>query len=111
LDGGRVVGHVYVQREAHPVTRHVATLGIGVAPDWRGRGVGAALMAEGIRWARSVGVERLMLSVFPHNTAAIALYRKFGFIDEGRLVRHSRKSTGDEDEILMATWLGPEDPS
>jgi diaminopimelate decarboxylase len=108
LDGGRVVGHVYVQREAHPVTRHVATLGIAVAPDWRGRGIGAALMAEGVRWARSVGVERLMLSVYPHNTAAIALYRKFGFIDEGRLVRHSRKSTGDEDEILMATWLGPE---
>jgi ribosomal protein S18 acetylase RimI-like enzyme len=51
-------------------------------------------------------VEKVLLSVYPHNTAAIALYRKFGFVEEGRLARQSRKSTGDEDEILMATWLG-----
>ncbi len=108
VEGGRVVGHVYVQREEHPVTRHVATLGIAVAASHRGRGVGSVLMDEAIRWARSVGVEKILLSVYPHNTAAIALYRKFGFVEEGRLLRHSRKAHGDEDEILMATWLGGE---
>lgn len=110
VEGGRVVGHVYVQREEHPVTRHVATLGIAVAASHRGRGIGSVLMAEAVRWARSVGVNKLLLSVYPHNTAAIALYRKFGFVEEGRLRRQSRKSTGDEDEILMATWLGGERP-
>jgi ribosomal protein S18 acetylase RimI-like enzyme len=104
--GDRVVGHVYIQREAHPVTRHVATLGIAVSADVRGRGVGTALMAEALRWARSVGVDKIVLSVYPHNTGAIALYRKFGFVEEGRLARHSRKSYGDEDEILMAAWIG-----
>jgi diaminopimelate decarboxylase len=106
VDGDRVVGHLYVQREEHPVTRHVATLGIAVAATHRGRGIGSALMAEALRWAHSVGVEKVLLSVYPHNTAAIALYRKFGFVDEGRLARQSRKSYGYEDEILMATWLG-----
>lgn len=105
LDGGRVVGHVYVQREAHPVTRHVATLGIAVSADRRGLGIGRALMAEAFRWARSVRVEKIMLSVYPHNHAAIALYRRFGFVEEGRLVGHSRKSTGYEDEILMSAWI------
>jgi ribosomal protein S18 acetylase RimI-like enzyme len=105
LDGVRVVGHVYVQREAHPVTRHVATLGIAVSADRRGLGIGRALMAEAFRWARSVGVEKIMLSVYPHNHAAIALYRRFGFVEEGRLVGHSRKSTGYEDEILMSAWI------
>jgi len=104
--GDRVVGHVYIQREAHPVTRHVATLGIAVSAAVRGRGVGTALMAEALRWARSVGVDKIVLSVYPHNTGAIALYRKFGFVEEGRLARHSRKSYGDEDEILMAAWIG-----
>jgi ribosomal protein S18 acetylase RimI-like enzyme len=108
VEGDRVVGHVYVQREDHPVTRHVATLGIAVAASHRGRGVGSVLMAEAVRWARSVGVEKLLLSVYPHNTTAIALYRKFGFVEEGRLLRQSRKIHGDEDEILMATWLGGE---
>ncbi len=106
LDGGRVVGHVFVQREVHPVTRHVATLGIAVAADHRGRGIGAALMGEALRWARSVGVEKIMLSVYPHNHAAIALYRRFGFVEEGRLMGHSRKSSGYEDEILMSVWIG-----
>jgi diaminopimelate decarboxylase len=104
--GDRVVGHVYIQREAHPVTRHVATLGIAVSADARGRGVGTVLMAEALRWARSVDVDKVVLSVYPHNRGAMALYRKFGFVEEGRLARHSRKSYGDEDEILMAAWIG-----
>jgi diaminopimelate decarboxylase len=104
-DAGRMVGHCYVQREAHPVTRHVATLGIAVAADRRGRGIGTALLAEALRWARGVGVDKIVLSVYPNNRGAIALYRRFGFVEEGRLARHSRKSYGDEDEILMAVWL------
>ena len=106
VEGERVVGHLYIQRERHPVTRHVATLGISVAPDRRGRGIGAALLDESIRWARSVGVEKIVLSVYPTNTAAISLYRRFGFVDEGRLARQSRRSTGYVDEILMGLWLG-----
>jgi diaminopimelate decarboxylase len=105
LDGGRVVGHVYIQREAHPVTRHVATLGIAVSADRRGLGIGRALMGEAFRWAASFGVKKIMLSVYPHNHAAIALYRRFGFVEEGRLVGHSHKSTGYEDEILMSAWI------
>jgi ribosomal protein S18 acetylase RimI-like enzyme len=106
MDGERVVGHLYVQRDEHPVTHHVATIGIAVAASHRGRGIGSALMSECLRWARGVGVEKVILSVYPHNAAAIALYRKFGFVEEGRLARQSRKSYGDADEILMATWLG-----
>jgi diaminopimelate decarboxylase len=106
-DHDRVVGNVYVQRERHPVTRHVATLGIAVAADYRGRGVGSGLLAEAICWGRGVGVEKIVLSVYPSNTGAIALYRKFGFVQEGRLARQSRKTTGYEDEILMGAWIGP----
>ncbi|MEO8476286.1 MAG: diaminopimelate decarboxylase [Actinomycetota bacterium] len=106
VEGDRVVGHLYIQRERHPVTRHVATLGISVAPDRRGNGIGATLLGESIRWATAVGVDKIVLSVYPHNTAAISLYRRFGFVDEGRLARQSRRTTGDVDEILMGLWLG-----
>jgi diaminopimelate decarboxylase len=105
-DRGTVVGHLYIERERHPVTRHVASLGIAVGAEVRGRGIGTALMTEALRWSRSVGVEKIVLSVYPHNMGAIALYRRFGFVEEGRLARHSRKSYGDEDEILMAAWIG-----
>src|SRR5581483_8489071 len=105
VEGGRVVGGLSIRRDAHESTRHVATLGMFVARDRRGRGIGSALMGEALRWARSVGVERVELTVYPHNLPAMALYRRFGFVEEGRLVRHAKKSYGYEDEILMATWL------
>jgi RimJ/RimL family protein N-acetyltransferase len=104
---GRVIGHLHVAREDSPVTRHVASLGMAVAPDWRRSGVGTALMAEAIRWGRSVGVEKLALSVYPDNEAARRLYAKFGFQEEGRLTGHSKKSIGYRDEIVMGLWLIP----
>lgn len=105
---GRVVGSLRITREAHPVTRHVASFGMHVAAPWRGRGVGGALLAEAIRWAEGVGVRKIELSVYPHNDAAKALYERFGFREEGRLLRHSLKEDGFLDEVLMGRWLGEE---
>jgi RimJ/RimL family protein N-acetyltransferase len=103
---GEVVGFLSATREEHPVTSHVATIGLGVRKDWRGKGIGGALVSESIRWSGSVGVQKIILSVYPSNTPAVALYRKFAFLEEGRLVNQSRKSYGYEDEILMGRWLG-----
>lgn len=107
VEGRRVIGHLTVSREESPATRHVASLGLAVASDRRGRGVGAALMEEAIRWARSVGVEKLALTVYPDNERGQALYQKFGFREEGRLTGHSKKSFGYRDEIVMGLWLIP----
>jgi RimJ/RimL family protein N-acetyltransferase len=105
VHGDRVIGHLHIAREESPYTRHVASLGMTVAADWRGRGVGSALMTEAIRWAHSMGIEKLALSVYPDNEVARALYRKFGFREEGRLTGHSKKSIGYRDEIVMGLWL------
>jgi RimJ/RimL family protein N-acetyltransferase len=70
-------------------------LGMMVTADWRGRGVGAALVAAAIDWARARGLHKLTLSVFPHNRAAIALYRKFSFVEEGRRTKHIRRANGE----------------
>jgi ribosomal protein S18 acetylase RimI-like enzyme len=62
-------------------------------------------MAESIRWAHQAGVEKLALTVYPDNAAARALYRKFGFEEEGRLSGHSKKAIGYLDEIVMGLWV------
>jgi putative acetyltransferase len=104
---GRLVGNIGIAREAG-LDAHVATLGMSVDKEWRGRGVGSALLGEALRWARSVGVEKVSLTVYQHNTRAVALYRKFGFVDEGRLSGQSKKSYGYEDEVIMSMWLTPQ---
>ena len=88
---GVIVGEVMVD----PSWMGFGDLGMMVALDWRGRGVGSALVAAAIEWARAHGLHKLALGVFPHNHVAIALYRKFGFVEEGRLVRHIRRSDGE----------------
>jgi RimJ/RimL family protein N-acetyltransferase len=70
-------------------------LGMFVAREWRGRGVGSALVEAAIEWSRERGLHKVSLGVFPHNEAAIALYRKFGFVEEGRLVKHVRRKSGE----------------
>jgi RimJ/RimL family protein N-acetyltransferase len=105
IEGARLIGTISLWRESNPVTRHIASLGMLVAEDRRGRGVGSALLAEAFRWARWAGVEKLGLTVYPHNDRARALYEKFGFKEEGRLVGHSKKRYGYEDEVVMGRWL------
>jgi RimJ/RimL family protein N-acetyltransferase len=66
-----------------------------VVAGWRGRGVGSSLVAAAIDWARAHELHKLTLGVFPHNEAALALYRKFGFVEEGKRIRHMRRANGE----------------
>jgi RimJ/RimL family protein N-acetyltransferase len=78
------------------LSRHgFGEIGMAVAREWRGRGVGSALLAASIEWARELGLHKLSLGVFAHNAAAIALYRKFGFVEEGRRVKQFRRESGE----------------
>jgi putative acetyltransferase len=70
-------------------------IGMMVARDWRGRGVGSALVEAAIECGRENGLRTLTLSVFPHNEAAIRLYRKFGFAEEGRREKQIRRANGE----------------
>ncbi len=89
--GGAIAGSLHIQASRHGF----GELGMTVARDWRGHGVGSALLAAGIEWARERGLHKLSLAVFPHNAAAIALYRKFGFVEEGRRVKQFRRASGE----------------
>lgn len=50
-----------------------------VAPQARGRGIGAALLEHALLAAAARGCERLALEVRSDNAGAIALYRRHGF--------------------------------
>lgn len=97
-----IVGRLSVGRDPHPASRHVADLGVMVAASHRRRGIGRALLAQAVAWAREVGIRKLELHVFPHNEAAIALYEGFGFRKEGYRRGHYRRGRSYVDAILMA---------
>jgi ribosomal protein S18 acetylase RimI-like enzyme len=100
--GGEAVG----QAGLHLASYGVADLGMAVAAAWRGRGVGTALLAEAVDRARKAGAHKLSLQVWPHNTAALALYERFGFRREGYLTRHYRRRSGELwDAVVMGLPL------
>ena len=104
-DGGRIVGRLSLSRDPHPASRHVADLGLMVAESHRRKGVGTALLDEAVAWARSAGVSKLELHVFPWNEPALGLYESFGFEREGYRKRHYERGSELVDAILMAYFV------
>jgi RimJ/RimL family protein N-acetyltransferase len=103
--GGEVVGGGNFTRGRWSKNAHTADLGVAIRAEFRGQGLGDALMRSGIEWARSVGIRKLKLGVFATNERAIALYRKLGFVEEARLQGEVVLDGRPVDELLMALWL------
>ncbi|WP_323119119.1 GNAT family N-acetyltransferase [Burkholderia alba] len=102
LVDGRVVGHGGIEVGA-PRRAHGASLGINVHDAYSGRGVGTALMAALVgRADRALGLRRIELTVFADNARAIALYRRFGFAEEGRSRGYASRDGALMDVLHMA---------
>ena len=101
-DEGLIVGRLSVARDQHPASRHVADIGLMVAASHRRRGIGTALLEASVAWARHAGVRKLELHVFPWNEAAIKLYERFGFVQEGYRRAQYMRDGEYVDAILMA---------
>ena len=83
LDEGEVVGWCDVCRDHWPVHAHCGTLGMGLLPAYRGKGLGRRLMEAALAAAHEEGFVRVELTAHADNLRAIALYEKLGFQREG----------------------------
>lgn len=82
-EGGTDLGIVRVAPHEREATS-AYLISLWVAPEVRGRGVGAALVRSLVAWARARGVRRVVLDVGMHNTSARRLYEGLGFVATGR---------------------------
>lgn len=106
-DDGRLMGMVRLWQEGGVKTAHKATIiGMYVAPEARGRGLGRLLLEAAIARAREIpGIEQLLLAVVATNAAARALYLSAGFQSYG--LEPAALKLGDRylDEELMVFFL------
>ena len=84
--GGEIVGYVGALAGHYRSTRGVLSVPhIGVRQAARRQGIAAGLLAALEAWARTHAAHRIDLTVDEANDAARALYRRAGFVEEGRV--------------------------
>ena len=103
---GAVVGWCDITPLSFEGMTHVGRLGMGVAHDFRGRGIGRLLLTTAVNQAFSNGLERVELEVFRSNEKAIRLYEASGFVREGMKVA-ARKLDGLTDDLLLFAAFKP----
>ena len=84
--GGRVVGWGSLSK-FHPRSAYGRTVedSVYVRHDCHGRGVGSLLLAELVERAKALGHHTIMGLISADQAASVALHRKFGFAEVGRL--------------------------
>ncbi|GAC1358339.1 MAG: hypothetical protein NVSMB31_18740 [Vulcanimicrobiaceae bacterium] len=96
-DKGRPVGQISAYRDARDGRWD---LGMLILLSHRRRGLGSALVAHLIEWARKRSIDALHLQVFSHNEAALALYRAVGFQQTTYHPKHFLRKDGQEWDVL-----------
>lgn len=106
VDGKEVLGLVNFNNPS-PLARHSETwlLGIGVANQAQGRGVGQKLLEALKAKAREEGIHKLSLRVMGTNLGAQRFYLRNGFEIEGNLKEEFKIGDKYVDDIFMGFIL------
>jgi putative acetyltransferase len=97
---GRVVASSDIDRRKG-YERHVGVVGIGSGKEFRGLGIGIAMMYVVLQQEREMGLRILTLSAFASNRRAIHVYEKVGFFETGLMSKKYFKEGRYIDEVIM----------
>ncbi|MBS4219620.1 GNAT family N-acetyltransferase [Bacillus sp. FJAT-49711] len=86
---------------------HQGIFEISIQEKFTNKGIGASLIKKLLAWAQAnQRVEKISLEVFSNNERAIHLYKRLGFIEEGRLKSHIKLGSNEYvDDVLMSIFI------
>ncbi|KQQ18725.1 MULTISPECIES: GNAT family N-acetyltransferase [Rathayibacter] len=97
VDGEQILGWAALSKvSARPVYRGVVEHSVYIAAAARGRGVGSRLLAALIAAADDADLWTIQSSIFPENTASLALHDRAGFRRVGIRERIAQMTYGPE---------------
>ena len=102
-----VVGYLKLDPGRYESVARTARLQMAVRSDLRGKGIGAELLRHAIGWAEGGALDRIEVFVRENNPRAMALYKRFGFVEEGRLRQRVRLADGRRiDDLVLGRLCG-----
>lgn len=105
--GEHIVGWCDVFAHWAYALKHVGTLGMGIQAEFRGQGIGRALLVRTLEHALKNGIYRVTLEAREDNHRAIRLYESVGFRHEGRAPCALRFDGVFYAGVTMALLQGP----
>lgn len=79
--------------------------GVHLVREWRGRGIGSAMLRYGLRWAAAHGFAAVAADLFTTNERSLHLFRKAGFREEACQRRAVRVGAGAISEVILVRRL------
>ena len=101
----RIVGSASLVFNAREVFKHKAELSIAVHEDYQDKGLGTALLRHMLNIAKLKGLRKISLCVNTDNDRAVHVYKKLGFVVEGKLAKDRYSSGKFGDLYMMALFL------
>jgi L-amino acid N-acyltransferase YncA len=99
--GTALVGCSAIFVDALSWSKHVGELRVLAAPDWRGRGLGRALIQECFAQALELGLTKLVAQMTVDQRPAIALFEELGFRAEALLAKHVADREGKLHDLVL----------
>ncbi|MFT4414155.1 N-acetyltransferase family protein [Fredinandcohnia humi] len=102
-----VVGIARVIRGELEMKHHTGLFRTWLTSDVQGLGIGKKVMEYTLNWCNAHRLHKLCLTVFASNDIAYHLYKKYGFVEEGRQKEQLLIDGAFDDEIFMAYFFNP----
>lgn len=102
VKGEEILGNIDLTGNLREAMSHTAVIGMGILKEWRNSGLGTELMRLSINWAKTNPVlELLCLQVYAENDLGVALYKKMGFEENGRIENYFKQNGRYYDNVMM----------
>ena len=103
---GKIVGFTRCEGSKLSRFKHKAEFGICISKEYWGCGIGKILIENILMHMDTVGIEKISLTVVQTNTKAIELYKTYGFVEEGLLMKDRIHKDGNYyNTVIMGRLL------
>ncbi len=101
---GKIIGDATLHQEKRGWKSHIGSIRVVIHPQFRGRGIGRALVGELIQLALDIGLVKLDAEFMAEQTRQIAIFEKMGFVQMATLPQHVQDLKGESHDLVIMVY-------